>query len=143
MKNQLEYIDNNFKYINEKKYKKALANVHKYAEEVMTGVTDFDKSQRRLEKVLEILGESASADLPGGGICFIDDDYDLALDDIIMRMYITHLDTHCQMFVLACIRNNNPCRADEIINMIRTHYLNKQNAINAILINLFNALIYL
>ena len=42
MKNKLEYIDNNFKYINEKKYKKALANVHKYAEDVMTGVTDFD-----------------------------------------------------------------------------------------------------
>ena len=57
MKNKLEYIDNNFQYINEKKYKKALANVHKYAEDVMTGVTDFDKSQHKLEKVLEILGE--------------------------------------------------------------------------------------
>ena len=146
MKNELEYIDNNFKYINEKKYKKALADVHKYAEDVMTGITDFDKSQRRLEKVLEILGESACADLPDGGICFIDDDYDLALDDTIMKMYITHLHTHCQNLVLACIRNNNPCRADEIINMIITHYpdVNKRSIIiNAILIDLFNALIYL
>ena len=146
MENKLEYIDNNFKYINEKKYKKALANVHKYAEDVMKGVTDFDKSQRRLEKVLEILGESACADLPDGGICFIDDDYDLALDDIIMKMYITHLHTYCQDFLIACIRNNDPCRADEIINMIITHYpaVNERSTvINAILISLFNALICL
>ena len=146
MKNKLEYIDNNFKYINEKKYKKALANVHKYAEDVLTGLTDFDKSERRLERVLEALGESACANLPDGGICFIDDDYDLALDDIIMKMYITHLHTHCQNLVLACIRNNNPCRADEIINMIIAHYpdVNERSVrINAILIDLFNALIYL
>ena len=146
MKNKLEYIDNNFKYINEKEYKQALANVHKYAEDVLTGVTDFDKSERRLERVLEALGESASADLPDGGICFIDYDYDLALDDIIMKMYITHLHTHCQDLVLACIRNNNPCRADEIINMIIAHYpdVNERSVrTNAILIDLFNALIYL
>ena len=146
MKNKLEYIDNNFQYINEKKYKKALANVHKYAEDVMTGITNFDKSQRRLERVLEVLGESACADLPDGGICFVDDDYDLALDDIIMKMYITHLDAHCQTFVLACIRNNNPYRADEIINMIITHYPDVNNRsvrINATLIALFNALIHL
>ena len=146
MKNKLEYIDNNFKYINEKKYKKALANVHKYAEDVLTGLTDFDKSERRLERVLEALGESACADLPDGGICFVDDDYDLALDDIIMKMYIMHLHTHCQNLVLACIRNNNPCRADEIINMIITHYPDVNNRsvrINATLIALFNALIRL
>ena len=146
MKNKLEYIDNNFKYINEKKYKKALADVHKYAEDVMTGITDLDKSQRRLEKVLEVLDESACADLPDGGICFIDDDYDLALDDIIMKMYVTHLHTHCPNLVLACIRNNNPCRADEIINMIIAHYPDvseRSGRINAILIDLFNALIYL
>ena len=145
MKNELEYIDNNFKYINEKKYKKALANVHKYAEDVLTGLTDFDKSERRLERVLEALGESACADLPDGGICFIDHDYDLALDDIIMKMYITHLHTHCPNLVLACIRNNNPCSADEIINMIIAHYpdVNERSVrINAILIGLFNALIY-
>ena len=122
MKNQLEYFDNDFKYINEKKYKKALANVHKYAEDVLTGLTDFNKSQRRLERVLEVLGDSASADLPGGGICFVDDDYDLALDDVIMKMYITHLNSYCRDFVLACIRNNDPCRADEIISMIITHF---------------------
>ena len=140
MKNQLEYFDNNFKYINEKEYKKALANVHKYAEDVLTGLTDFAKSQRRLESVLEVLDESASADLPDGGICFIDCDYDLALDDIIMKMYITHLQSYCRDFVIACIRNNDPCRADEIINMIITHFpaVNEQNAI---LITLFNALI--
>ena len=137
MKNKLEYIDNNFKYINEKEYKKALANVHKYAEDVRTGLTDFDKSQRRLERVLEVLGESACADLPDGGICFIDDDYDLALDDTIMEMYIKHLHTRCQDLVIACIRNNNPGRADEIINMIITHY----PAVN--IIALFNVLIHL
>ena len=142
MKNKLEYIDNNFKYINEKKYKEALANVHKYAEDVLTGLTDFDKSERRLERVLEALDESACADLPDGGICFIDDDYDLALDDIIMKMYITHLHTHCQKLVIACIRNNNPCRADEIINKIIAHFP-AANKLSSILIALFNALIHL
>ena len=146
MKNKLEYIDNNFKYINEKKYKKALANVHKYAEDVMTGVTDFDKSQRRLEKVLEVLGESACADLPDGGICFIDDDYDLALDDIIIKMYITYLEDHCRDFVIACIRNNDLCRANEIINMIIAYLpaVKERNVrINASLITLFKWLIHL
>ena len=37
-------------------------------------------------------------------------------------MYIKHLQTHCQNLVISCIRNNNPVRADEIINMIITHY---------------------
>ena len=142
MKNQLEYFDNDFKYINEKKYKKALANVHKYAEDVLTGLTDFNKSQRRLERVLEVLGESACADLPDGGICFVDDDYDLALDDIIVKMYITHLKGRCSDFVIACIRNNDPYRADEIINRMIAHF-SAVNERNAILIGLFNALIRL
>ena len=142
MKNQLEYFDNDFKYINEKKYKKALANVHKYAEDVLTGLTDFNKSQRRLERVLEVLGESACADLPDGGICFVDDDYDLALDDIIVKMYITHLKGRCNDFVIACIRNNDPYRADEIINRVIAHF-SAVNERNAILIGLFNALIRL
>ena len=144
MKNQLEYLDNDFKYINEKQYKKALVDVHKYAEDVLTGLTDFDKSQRRLERVLEVLGESATADLPDGGICFIDCDYDLALDDIIVKMCITHLESYCRDFVIACIRNNDPCRADEIINMIITHLSagkERNVIINAFLITLFNWLI--
>ena len=39
-----------------------------------------------------------------------------------MEMYVKHLQTHCQNLVISCIRNNNPVRADEIINMIITHY---------------------
>lgn len=148
MENKLDYFDTTFTYIDEKKYRKAIQLVHKYAEEVLSGRIDFDKTNGRFERIMENLGECSCKNLPQGGICFVDENYDMALDDLIVALFSSYIPDKCFSLILACIRHSNVERGKYIISEVirkKGSYLGKtakRKHNDNILLSLFNSLIH-